>query len=234
MNILVTGASYGMGRAIACELAPISKLLLIHGRDLARLSETKRQVLALGAQACEEISQELADHVAAEAIESWVVQHTKELDALILNAGFYREGSLAEFQPEQYEQDFYATVHINLFLVQRLLPLLLAGKRKRIVIIGSTAAYEPYPLVPAYGVQKWALRGLAVNLRNEFRKIGVGVTFVAPGATWTGMWEGEDLPDDRLLEASDIAKLIAATLSLSPQAVVEELKVVPMLGDFHE
>lgn len=234
MNIFVTGASSGMGLAIACELAPQSKTVLIHGRDAGRLATAKAKVLSLGALACEDFSQELAHPNAAETIASWVLSKTNQLDVLILNAGFYREGSLAEFPPRQFDEDFRATVHINLFLIQQLLPLLLAGERKRIVMIGSTAAYEAYPLVPVYGVQKWALRGLALNLRNELRSKGVGVTFVAPGATWTGMWEGEDLPADRLLVPSDIAKMVAATLSLSPQAVVEELKVVPMLGDFHE
>jgi short-subunit dehydrogenase len=234
MNVFVTGASYGMGRAITNELARHCSLILIQGRDKVRLSETSEHAIALGAGKCLQISQELADSSAVDLITTWITQNTTTLDVIILNAGFYREGNLSNFPPQQFQSDFFANVHVNLFLIQNLLPLLNLGEKKRIVIIGSTAAYEAYPLVPAYGVQKWALRGLALNLRNELRDQGVGVTFVAPGATLTGMWEGENLPQGRLLDPSDVAKMVVATLFLSPQAVVEEIKIVPMLGDLHD
>ncbi len=62
----------------------------------------------------------------------------------------------------------------------------------------------------------------------------IGVTFISPGGTLTDMWAGVELPKDRLLEADDIGKLVAAIMTLSKQAVVEELIVRPMLGDIHE
>jgi hypothetical protein len=62
----------------------------------------------------------------------------------------------------------------------------------------------------------------------------IGVTLINPGGTLTDLWEGEELAPNRLLEPSDIGKLISTILTLSPQAVVEELIVRPMLGDFHE
>lgn len=61
----------------------------------------------------------------------------------------------------------------------------------------------------------------------------IGVSFVSPGGTWTGMWEGEPLDSDRLLEPSDIAVMIDASFDLSKQAVMEEIKIVPLLGDLH-
>jgi NADP-dependent 3-hydroxy acid dehydrogenase YdfG len=104
----------------------------------------------------------------------------------------------------------------------------------RIVIIGSTAALEPYAYGPVYGITKWALRGLAENLRAELRPHKVGVTLLHPGGTWTDLWEGVDLPRERLLEPSDIARLVATMLELSPQAVVDELIIRPIEGDMHD
>ena len=98
----------------------------------------------------------------------------------------------------------------------------------RIIIIGSTAAYSAYS-VPSYGVAKWGLRGLAVNLRKE-----LGVTFISPGPVLTDMWADVDVPEGRLLEPDDIAKVICGLFDLSTQAVVESLIIQPMLGDYDE
>ena len=69
-------------------------------------------------------------------------------------------------------------------------------------------------------------------MRNELKALGVGVTLLNPGGTFTQKRvPNEKTPDGRLLEASDIGKLIAAILTLSPQAVVEEISIRPMLGD---
>ncbi|MGE5613750.1 MAG: short-chain dehydrogenase, partial [Bacillota bacterium] len=83
-----------------------------------------------------------------------------------------------------------------------------------------------------YGISKWALRSYAYFLRNELKHLGVGVTLLNPGGTFTQRRvPNEKIPSGRLLEASDIGKLVAAILTLSPQAVVEEINVRPLLGD---
>ena len=155
-------------------------------------------------------------------------------NVLVLNAGIFIEGSLANSPP----QDFRETLKINfesIFHTVRLfVDFLRSQPASKVILIGSTAAYEPYPIGPLYGVAKWALRGYAINLRRELMKDGIGVTFLAPGGTLTDLWAGEELPPNRLLEARDIGKLVAAILTLSNQAVVEELVVRPMLGDIHE
>jgi NADP-dependent 3-hydroxy acid dehydrogenase YdfG len=104
----------------------------------------------------------------------------------------------------------------------------------KVILIGSTAGIEAYPLGPLYGVAKWGLKGYAINLRKELMNDNIAVTLINPGGTLTDLWAGEDLPPNRLLEPSDIGKLVTAILTLSQQAVVEEIIVRPMLGDMHE
>ena len=65
-------------------------------------------------------------------------------------------------------------------------------------------------------------------------KENIGVTFISPGGTKTDMWEGVDLPENRLLAPSDIGKIVALIPKLSSQAVIDELIIRPMLGDIHE
>ncbi len=233
MNVFITGITRGMGAQIAKTIAPKCNTILGTSKKLEDKSNIDKisklchsfhyleQDLSLGKQA-------------AETLASWAQSKVECIDCLILNAGFYIEGELIDISEKEMRNNLEVNFLINHFLVQALFSLITKSRLKRIIIIGSTAAYEPYPLVPTYGVAKWALRGLAVNLRKELARYRVGVTFVSPGATWTDMWEGEDLPRNRLLEPTDIAALIDVTLSLSEQAVVEEIVVRPMEGDFHE
>lgn len=232
---LVTGASRGIGYQIARRLGKLSETLLLCSKRTTTLdAAVKKLKTELNAN----IYQHSVDHNigkrAAEEIGSWAKNITNRLDVLALVAGFYIEGSLAEMTEEDFRSNMEVNFYINYFLVQQLLPLLKKSDNGRVIIIGSTAAYEAYPIVPSYGIAKWALRGLAINLRKELVNHNIGVTFVSPGGTLTDMWEGEDLPENRLLEAEDIAKLVESTLLLSKQAVVEEIIVRPMLGDIHE
>lgn len=233
MRVLVTGATRGMGLEICRTISTQCDLLLCTSKSEDNSSKLKTEISA----ECdvEYFPQDLRDgKSAAKNIGDWARAKTDKLDALILNAGFYTEGNLAEFPEKEMRESLEANFLVNLFLVQEFLDLIKASERRRIVIIGSTAAYEPYPLVPSYGIAKWALRGLALNLRAELAKDRIGVTFVSPGATWTSMWEGEELPRNRLLEPSDIANAVQYVLGTSEQAVVEELVVRSMDGDIHE
>ncbi len=234
MRALVTGTTRGMGYEIASMLSDSCDLILGTSKKSEGNAARLQHLADLPAE-FHYLEQDLANGLsAADEISDWAGKLTDKLDLLVLNAGFFIEGSLVDFSESNMRKNLEVNFLVNYFLVQKLLPLIKNSERKRIVIIGSTAAYEPYPLVPTYGVAKWALRGLAINLRKELAKDRVGVTFISPGATWTGMWEGEDLPRNRLLEPSDIAKAVKYVVESSEQAVIEEIILRPMEGDFHD
>lgn len=233
MNIFITGISRGLGFEIAKKLAPKCNLLL--GTSKKKPSEDKLLQLSKLGQEFSYIEQDLAQgKSAADNLFNWAKKKTNSIDCLVLNAGFYTEGDLISFTEKDMRENLEVNFLVNYFLCQSFFELIKNSKLKRVIIIGSTAAYEPYPLVPSYGIAKWALRGLAINLRKELAPHRIGVTFISPGGTWTDMWEGEDLPRNRLLEPSDISSIIENILSLSEQAVVEEVIIRPMEGDFHE
>lgn len=228
---LITGGSRGIGRAVASELN-------VRGWSLFLVSEHAERVLA-AAETMKGVVGTLAvdlgeGDVAAAAVAKAANEKVETLDLLVLAAGIFIEEPLSRVDTKSFRRNMAVNLEANVLLVRELLPLLRKGVRPRIVLIGSTAAYEPYPLVPTYGVAKWALRGFAVNLRRELMSERVGVTFISPGGTLTDMWDGEDLPANRLLEARDIGLAVAALTELSEQAVVDELVVRPILGDLHE
>lgn len=73
--------------------------------------------------------------------------------------------------------------------------------------------------------------GFSKCLRQELKESGIKVISVLPGATWTDSWKGVDLPNERLMQADDIGIMMAASLKLSPSAVVEDIILRPQLGD---
>lgn len=97
--------------------------------------------------------------------------------------------------------------------------------------ICSVASLKAYSNGGSYSISKFALYGLTQNLREELKTFGVKVTAVLPGATWSNSWAGADLPDERLMDALDIAKCIFNAAQLSPAACVEEIIIRPQLGD---
>lgn len=237
INALITGGSRGIGNAIATKLAPRCSNLLLTATDATRLAKSAASVASVTPSTCVEIlARDLRDgRLAAVDIANWAAECVPELDMLVLNAGYYVEASLAEVPEEIMRQNLEVNFLVNHFLIQELLQLLRASTRHAtIVIIGSTAAYEAYPLVPTYGIAKWALRGLAMNWRAELAKEAIRVSFISPGPTWTSMWEGEELPEDRLLEPTDVATLVDSLCDLSGQAVADEVILRPLLGDIHE
>lgn len=233
MNVLITGASRGIGKAIAKELNSNGHNLMLVARNSSNLEKTKGELIKanknVDAFVCEVGSEEEIDKLV-----SYCSQKNFQPNILVLSAGIFIEGSLTNSNAK----DFYETMNVDLYhiyhTVKKFISILKKQKNAKIIIIGSTASLEAYPIGALYGVAKWGLKGYSINLRKELMKENIGVTLINPGGTLTDLWEGEELAPNRLLEPSDIGKLISAILTLSPQAVVEELIVRPMLGDFHE
>lgn len=234
MKALITGGSRGIGYAIARQLLADKHEVLVVSKERKNIlnaqkllkQQTGREPLA---HACD-----LSSVTNIRKLKRYSDKQNFKPDILVLNAGIFLEGLLADGKREA----FLETLHVNLVslfdVVQTFFVDLRLSSYPRIILIGSTASMEAYAFGPFYGVAKYGVRGLAINLRNEFKKNGIGVTLVTPGGTLTDLWKGEDLPPKRLLEPEDIAKVIAALLTLSEQAVVEEVVIRPMLGDMHE
>ena len=82
-----------------------------------------------------------------------------------------------------------------------------------------------------YGISKWALRSYAYALREECKPMGIGVSLINPGGTFTETRKKSSEEDRSLLETSDLGKVITLTFRLSPQAVLEEVNIRPLQGD---
>ena len=188
---LVTGASRGIGLAIARSLAAVGARLIIMARD-ARALDALAGELGARAMPCD-----VADATALDgAIRAIAVETDGAPDILVNNAGLF---ALARVE-DTTSQAFDAALGVNLAapfrLVRGFLPAMRRRRRGDIVTIGSIADHTTFPENAAYSASKFGVRALHDVLRAELRGSGVRVTLVSPGPVDTPLWD-PIAPDDR-------------------------------------
>ncbi len=231
MTIVITGASQGIGAAIAEAFAvePEARLSLI-ARTKTKLDAVAAQCRALGAEATV-FPCDVTDENAVAATAEDVLTQIGTPDVLVNNAGAFQPGGLLDLDPA----DFRAQVDANLtsaFLVTRaFLPAMLERGRGDLFFMASVAAIRGYPGGAAYCAAKHGLLGLARAAREETKGTGLRVTTLLPGATLTSSWEGTDLPAGRFMPPEDIAHAVVDLHKLTGRTVVEEIILRPQQGD---
>jgi short-subunit dehydrogenase len=183
---VLTGATGGIGRAIAVRLAALCDSLLLVGRDAAALDALAREVLAAGGRA-RTVPADLTLPSGRETVLRAAAEVTGGMDLLINNAGTGEFAWLADQDDAILERIVRVNVLAPMQLTRRLLPLLLAQGSARIVNVGSIFGYLGYPGHAAYCATKFALRGFSEALRRELADGPVQVTYFAPRATRTAM-----------------------------------------------
>lgn len=221
---LVTGASRGIGAAIAARLRR-------EGAQVARVARTLRAAWNDGVLdvPCDLTQDEDVRHAA-----DVITAQLGTPDILVNNAGAFLLAPLAETTPQAFD----AQVGLNLrapFLVARaFLPAMRARGSGLHVAIGSVADRQAFAENAAYAASKFGLRGLHEVLVEEFRGSGVRCTLVSPGSTDTAVWDPVD-PDHRegftpraaMLRAEDVADAVAWVVTRPARVHVESVRLLP-------
>ena len=232
MHILITGASRGLGKAIAERFAAAGNDLILCSRNEEALKsavgELKRDYPAIGIKAR---AADLGQVEQAKAFGQWVIGLGLPIEILVNNAGQFIPGSVHDEEEGALEKMIAVNLYSAYHLTRELLPGMMQRKKGHIFNICSIASLQAYPNGGAYSISKFALAGFSKNLREEMKPFGVKVTTVYPGAAYTDSWAGSGVNPRRIMEAGDIADMVYAAASLSPQATVEDILLRPQLGD---
>jgi short-subunit dehydrogenase len=229
--VVITGASKGIGKAVATAFASIGKKVLICSRNEANLLETVKEIQKEYPQAAiEGFAADLSKREAVTRFGDWCLQQGTP-QVLVNNAGVYLPGTLMN----EAEGNMDHIMNLNFFsayhLTRQLLPAMKEAGAGHIFNICSIAALDAYEGGGSYSVSKYALNGFSKNLRHELKNSSIKVTAVFPGAVLTDSWAGFDNSENRIMEATDISLMILAATQLSKQAVVEDIIIRPQLGD---
>ncbi len=234
MNIVITGASKGLGKAIAEAFAADKQghSFFLCARNEKELEQSAKEVKErfpqnnIYTKTCD-----VADKTALQAFVNWITGIADKVDILVNNAGIYLPGSAYGEDDGMLEKMMAVNTYSAYHLTRLILPGMIKAKSGHIFNICSIASLQAYPNGGAYSISKFALYGFSKNLREEMKPHGIKVTHVLPGAAFTDAWSGSGIDPRRIMEAADIAKMVYAAAQLSPQACVEEIILRPQLGD---
>ena len=222
-SALVTGASRGIGRAIALRLAPTHDILAA-ARSADELSSLAREIGAAGGR-CEPVVVDVAEPASVAA-----ALRGRNDDVVVNNAGVGTLKPLLELTPAEW----HAMVNVNLnalyHVTRALLPGMVARGRGHVVIVGSIAGRSAFVGGAGYAATKHAAAGFAESLMLEVRDAGVKVSIVNPGSVATDFGGGSREPAAAAgargqLLADDVAQAVAFVVATPPEVLVHAVEV---------
>ena len=231
-RVLVTGASGGIGGAIAEAFAREGETVIATGRDEDRLAALVERCRDAPGE-IETVAGDLAD----EGFAARLAGAAAPVDVLVNGVGWVRHVPFLESDPADWEKSWRINVHSVLVLTRLVARGMADRKAGHIVNIGSVLGDRVYRYTLFYAATKHALRGISRGLRLELAEHGIKVTEIAPGLVETGLLDEVDHPEVLAayaarnhppLKATDIAEAVIAAAGASPNACPELVVVNPM------
>ena len=231
MNVVITGASRGIGKELAEHFAKEGANLFLSSRNMDKTIEWQQKLMTTHSIQVSNFDVDFEQSSQVKDFANQLLKATDTIDILINNTGIYVPGSVYN-EPEGQLEKMLSTNLISAYhLTRALIPSMIARKSGHIFNISSIAALKAYSNGGSYSISKWAMDGFSKNLREEMMQFGIKVTTVHPGATMTSSWDGSGIDPMRIMETKDIAQMVVAASKLSAQACVEDIVIRPLLGD---
>jgi NADP-dependent 3-hydroxy acid dehydrogenase YdfG len=229
---VVTGATSGVGRAIALALAQRGARLCAVGRNPDRLAQTVAAAQSFAP--AEGLQLDLADDRSVQSLVEFLENYAGNLDILIHGAGIIHQGLLEHASIKDLDEQYAINIRAPYLLTQRLLPLLAKARGQIVFINSSVGLSASRPEIGQYAATKHALRAIADSVRAEANPLGVRVLSVYLGRTATAMQEtlfkqeGKAYDAQKLLQPEDVATVVLAALALPSTAEVTDISIRPM------
>jgi len=229
LKVLVTGASSGLGKAVAIQLARQGHSLFLTGRNEQRLGEAARQ--CKGAQNVYLGVGDVAMEADVARLYSEAMEKLGGIDVAVLNAGVARHGDIETISIENFDLQFNTNVRGVFLWLKHILPHMKERKSGQIVVTSSVVGERAAPGMSIYSATKHAIQGLIEGLREELRGTGVKAATVLPGVIATEWWDspasqGIAMPKDAL-SPDDAASAVLTIVNQSSTMDIDRLILHP-------
>lgn len=223
---LVTGASRGIGKAIAILLAEKGLRLGISGRNAEMLNQVAREIEALGGEVLA-VPGDLSQVNVPEYLVQKTVEHFGGLDILVNNAGVALSRPIEETSIEEWDFQMAVNARAPFLLCKAAIPHLRRSEVPTIINIASVVAYKGYIHQGAYAASKHALLGFTKVLSRELYREGIRVHVISPGGVATDLIGSmrPDIPPETLIRPEEIAEIVWFLLANRGNAVIDEVNV---------
>ncbi len=225
---IITGASRGIGRAIAEALAAEGMRLVLNARTPGPLADVANTLRAKG-NLVEAVAGDIAEESTAVRLVETATANAGRLDIVVNNAGIGHHGPLEKMEPADFDRVLRTNLRGPFLLMRAAIPALRRGGGGTLVSLASLAGVNPVPQRAVYAATKWGLIGMSRSVLQEVRRDGIRVLILEPGSTLTEF--GHDAAKmehaDKLLRPEDVAAILVAALKLPARATVSELEIRP-------
>lgn len=217
---LVTGASRGIGQAIALELAEAGADLVVCSTRAHGCEPTVREVMARKRRAIG-VTADVASPADCDRLVGAALEVFGRVDCLVNNAGVVQRARVQDTGDGDFDRVLAVNLHAPFYLARRVLPGMLERRRGRIVNVSSISSRMGTPEQVSYCASKWGVNGLTQALAAELRGTGVTVTAVLPGSVDTDMLEGSGF--EPKMTARQVASVVRYLLAEAPGAMTGSL-----------
>ncbi|MGD0211726.1 MAG: SDR family NAD(P)-dependent oxidoreductase [Terriglobales bacterium] len=250
---VITGAGRGIGRAVALHLAALGAHTVLCGRSREALERTSAEIQSIvltspptGLTAapakrtakrsdarenraeCTVIECDITDLRSVEALAGQVERAFHRIDILINNAGISGpEGPLHRLTPENWERILNTNLRGAYYCMRSFAPLMIKAGSGYIINISSLAGKNALPNGAAYAASKWALNGLSYSVAEELRAHNIRVSVICPGSVHTDFSVHVGKNAEKMLQASDVAHVVAMLVTQTPQSFASEILLRP-------
>ena len=220
LNILISGGSDGLGKAIAVKLAPANKVVILsHNRE--KLEMVAKEIN------CDFVEADVTDFSSLTTAVGTVLEKYQKIDVLINSAGIWIQGDLVDNDVEQIQEVISVNTLGTIFLTKAVLPSMKSHQQGRIINIVSQDGLHAKENRSVYTASKWAITGFTKCLQKDLVKDKIGVTGIYPGLLKTGLFEkqGATRNLDTALDPIQIASFVEYVINLSPDVLIPDISI---------
>jgi 3-oxoacyl-[acyl-carrier protein] reductase len=224
---VITGAGRGIGKAIALKLAELGARTVLCGRSRPPLDETAASILNSGGQSSV-VECDVTDLHSTEALGDRIARTFHRVDILVNNAGIGGAGGpLHQLAPENWDRVMNTNLRGVYYCIRSLAPMMIKARSGHIINISSLAGKSALPNGAVYAASKWGLNGLTYSVAEELRPHNIRVAVICPGSTNTDFSSHPGKNNDKMLQPSDVAHVVAMLVTQSPQSFASEVLLRP-------
>jgi NAD(P)-dependent dehydrogenase (short-subunit alcohol dehydrogenase family) len=224
---VITGAGRGIGRAIALTLAELGARTVLCGRSREALEQTSATIQNSGGQSSV-IECDVTDLHSVEALAERIERTFHRIDVLVNNAGIGGAGGpLHLLAPDNWDRVLNTNLRGVYYCIRSLAPLMIKAHSGHIINISSLAGKNALPNGAAYAASKWGLNGLSYSVAEELRAHNIRVSLICPGSTHTEFSPHPGKNAEKMLQASDVAHIVAMIVTQAPQSFASEILLRP-------
>jgi 3-oxoacyl-[acyl-carrier protein] reductase len=224
---VITGAGRGIGAAIAATLAEFGARAVLCGRSREPLETTAAAIQNRGGQSAV-MECDVTDLHSVEALAQRVERTFSKVNILVNNAGIGGSGGpLHQLPPDIWDQVFNTNLRGVYYCMRSFVPLMIRSHGGHIINISSIAGKNPLPNGAAYAASKWGLNGLSYSVAEELLGHNIRVSVICPGSTHTEFSPHGGMNTEKMLQASDVAHVVAMLVTQAPQSFASEIVLRP-------